>query len=287
MAEERNGMAPASENSGEVDHALGDIEYTGRKPGPRLTVVLSVVAALWSIYQLWIASPLPFMFGWGVISDVPARAVHLAFALLLCFLMFPASRRLSDRGLPWYDIITAVLACGSALYLFFGWRGLESRHGVLLELHLAGMTIPIEMIIGGVGIVLLLEATRRSIGIPLVLVALVFLLYSVLGPDVATVIAFIGAIFLAVGVFQVFRGNRVFALIMLAIGVVVSLYAVFGTQVQDILAHKAVSFQRLVGYQWLTGEAVFGIPLDVSTSFVFLFVLFGALLEKADRKSVV
>ena len=169
-----------------------EAEQGGRGMGPRLAAFVGGLAALWSLYQLWIASPLPFALGFGIIVDVPARGVHLAFGLVLCFLLFPISRRLarSDR-LPLYDVALAILGCGAALYLFLGYDGLVARQGVLLnwDVSLLGweFAFPVEAVIGGVGILLLLEATRRSIGVPLVIVAAVFLIYSIFGqsmPDI-------------------------------------------------------------------------------------------------------
>ncbi len=71
----------------DIAKAIEEVEYVGRKQGPRLAVVIGVIAFLWSLFQLWIASPLPFIFGIGIIVDVPARGIHLAFGLVLCDLL--------------------------------------------------------------------------------------------------------------------------------------------------------------------------------------------------------
>ena len=84
----------------DVEKALEEIDYTGRRLRPRLAILVGAIAALWSLFQLWIASPLPFIFDIGIIVDVPARGIHLAFGLLLCFLMFPAARRLASNTIP-------------------------------------------------------------------------------------------------------------------------------------------------------------------------------------------
>jgi TRAP transporter 4TM/12TM fusion protein len=132
-----------------------------------------------------------------------------------------------------------------------------------------------------VGIILLLEATRRSIGLPLVIVAGTFLLYSVVGPDIDLLIAAVGGLLLIGGFYQVVKGQLLFAVPAFVLGALVLVYAFIGQDVHDMLAHRGVSLTRLIGYQWLGGEAIFGIPIDVSVSFVFLFVLFGALLDRA------
>lgn len=167
-----------------AEELLEEIEYTGRKTGPTLGTIIGIIAALWSLFQLWIASPLPFLLNFGIITDVPARGIHLSFGLLLTFLLFPAAKALAHRRISIIDIALALIGMGCALYLWLGWDGLVSRSGKLLVLESG---IPVEAILGGMGIVLLLEATRRAIGIPLVIVATIFLIYSIFGqmmPDI-------------------------------------------------------------------------------------------------------
>ncbi len=173
----------------EIKKQIEDVEYTGRKHGPLLAVVVGLIAALWSLFQLWIASPFPFMFGFGIIASVPARGIHLAFAFFLCFLMFPAARSLASARVPIYDLILAFLGTGCALYMFLGWDGLVSREGVLWTWDIMGFKFPFEAILGSIGVLLLLEATRRSIGKPLVIVASVFLLYSYFGQSMPDIIS--------------------------------------------------------------------------------------------------
>ena len=173
----------------EIEKQVEEIEYVGRKHGPHLAVVVGAIAALWSLFQLWIASPFPYVFGFGIITGVPARGIHLAFAFLLCFLMFPAAKSLATARIPIYDLILAFLGTGCALYLFLGWDGLVSREGVLWTWDIMGFRFPFEAILGTVGVLLLLEATRRSIGKPLVIVASVFLLYSYFGQSMPDIIS--------------------------------------------------------------------------------------------------
>ncbi len=173
----------------DIEKQIDEIEYTGRKHGPRLAMIVSGIAALWSLFQLWIASPLPFIFGIGIIVDVPARGIHLAFALLLCFLMFPAARSLATVRFPIYDVVLALLGAGCALYLWLGYEGLVERDGIPMNIDVFGFSFPFEAVLGGIGILLLLEGTRRAIGLPLVIVASVFLVYSIFGQSMPDIIS--------------------------------------------------------------------------------------------------
>jgi len=187
MAESASPIPDVSQE--EIEKAIEEVEYTGRKHGPRLAVIVSGIAAAWSLFQLWIASPLPFIFDIGIIIDVPARGVHLAFGLLLCFLMFPAARSLATRQIPIYDIVLALVGAGCALYLWFGYEGLVDRDGILMNVDVFGFSFPFEAVLGGVGMLLLMEATRRSIGLPLVIVAGVFIVYSIFGQSMPDIIS--------------------------------------------------------------------------------------------------
>ncbi len=187
MAESASPIPDVSQE--EIEKAIEEVEYTGRKHGPRLAMFVSGIAAAWSLYQLWIASPLPFMFDFGILIDVPARGIHLAFGLLLCFLMFPAARSLATRQIPVYDIVLALVGAGCALYLWFGYEGLVERDGILMNVDVFGFSFPFEAVLGGVGMLLLMEATRRSIGLPLVIVAGVFIVYSVFGQSMPDIIS--------------------------------------------------------------------------------------------------
>jgi TRAP transporter 4TM/12TM fusion protein len=173
----------------EIEKLIEDVEYTGRQHGPGLATTVGAIAATWSLFQLWIASPFPFMFGFGIITDVPARGVHLAFAFLLCFLMFPAARSLATARIPLYDLVFAALGTSCALYMWLGWDGMVSRAGVLWTWDILGFQFPFEAILGTMGVLLLLEATRRSIGKPLVIVSSVFLLYSYFGQSMPDLIS--------------------------------------------------------------------------------------------------
>ena len=67
-------------------------------------MLIAGTALVWSLFQLWFASPIPFMVGFGVFNDTEARSIHLAFALFLAFAAYPASstpfQRILGVGVP-------------------------------------------------------------------------------------------------------------------------------------------------------------------------------------------
>ena len=160
-----------------------DLSPTRNLTGLHLKIVASI-AILWTIFQLWIASPFPFVFNFGMINGLPARAVHLGFALTLTFLIYPISR---GKKISKIDILISLLAAFCCLYIYFFYDQIINRGGILLKYTLGHYVIPIELIIGMFGILILLEATRRAIGLPLVMIAVCFLLFSYFGqyaPDI-------------------------------------------------------------------------------------------------------
>lgn len=169
-----------------VDEALevGRTDYFG--PWPKTFVA---VACVWSLFQLWIASPLPYALGWGVFVDLPVRGIHLAFGLFLGFMLFPAKFEKKRVGRAWFSMVLAILAALCALYVWFGYDDIVLRAGILLNIDIAGFSVPVEVIIASAGMVLLLEVTRRGVGTALVVVCGIFMVYSIFGQYMPEIIS--------------------------------------------------------------------------------------------------
>ncbi|KFJ92906.1 C4-dicarboxylate ABC transporter [Pseudomonas sp. 1-7] len=190
-----------------------------RSPVGLMAQVITGLALLWSLFQLWIASPLPFIFGVGVFNDTQTRAIHLAFALLLAFLAYPAFKRSPRDRVPLLDIALGLVAAASAAYLFIFYQQLALRPGSLTT----G-----DLVTACIGIPLLLEATRRALGPPLAIIALVFLIYSLAGPYMPGLLAHRGVSFNALANHQWITTEGVFGI---ALGVSTSfvfLFVLFG-----------------------------------------------------------
>ncbi|OCW82245.1 C4-dicarboxylate ABC transporter [Pelagibacteraceae bacterium GOM-A5] len=161
-----------------------DLSPTRNLTGFHLKLV-AIIAITWSLFQLWYASPFPFWLNFGMFKGLPARAIHLGFALLLAFLIFPYAR---GKKVNFVDILIAITGAICCLYIYVFYDQLVDRGGILLKINLYdNFTIPIELILGIIGILILLEATRRVIGVPLVVIAVCFLLFSYFGqyaPDI-------------------------------------------------------------------------------------------------------
>ena len=168
----------------DVNQLVADSDSGGRSPGPLVSKLILGVCLSWSIFQLWIASPLPFTLGIGVFNDTQSRAIHLAFAIFLAFLAYPALGSSPRNRVPMLDWVFALVGAACAAYLFVFYRELATR---------PGQPTTQDLVVGVIGAVLLLEATRRALGLPMVIVALVFLVYTFGGPYMPDMIAHKGA----------------------------------------------------------------------------------------------
>ncbi len=114
--------------------------------------------------------------GFGLLQEITHRAVHLAFVLGLIFLVFPHRKALLGRAAqrpPWFDIALALGVAASVLYIPWIFEDLTFR---------VGNPSSTDVVMGSILIVALLEATRRSMGWPLPVIALAFMTYALAGP---------------------------------------------------------------------------------------------------------
>ncbi|MCM5681389.1 TRAP transporter permease [Schlegelella sp. S2-27] len=168
----------------DVQQLVNDNDAGGRNPGPVVGKLILGVAIAWSLFQLWIASPLPFAFGVFVLNDTESRSIHLAFSVFLAYLAYPAFKRSPRRHVPVTDWVFALVAAFCAAYLFLFYRELSQRPGQPTQM---------DVYVAVAGMVLLLEATRRVLGLPMVVVAVVFLVYTFGGRYMPDMIAHRGA----------------------------------------------------------------------------------------------
>ena len=238
----KNGEAPGPEvKNGEAatQEILEQVESGPRSPDlPVARIAILLLCIAWSGYQLYIA--------YQPVNATIARAWHLAFAILLVYLAYPAynearppfwvkltrriiprarPRRSLRRRIPPLDLALGAIAATTVLYIWWDYEGIITRQG---------LPSIADVWVGVVMIVLLLEAARRALGLALPILGMIFLAYSFLGP-----------------------------------------------YMPEFLRHRGIPLDYVIADQYLSTTGIFGVPLGVSTDFVFLFVLFGALLDRA------
>ncbi len=167
-----------------LQQLVAEADTGGRKVGGFVGALIFWIAVAWSLFQLWYASPLPFTFGWGILNDTEARSLHLAVALFLGFLCYPAFKSSPRTSVAWYDWVLGVVGAFAAAYFLLFYAELATR---------PGKPILADIVIATSGLLLLLEATRRAVGLPMTILAIVFLVYIMAGRYMPDVIAHKGA----------------------------------------------------------------------------------------------
>ncbi len=99
----------------DLEQLVAEADTGGRRPGGLAAKAIMVVAIAWSLFQLWYASPLPFMLGFGIFGDTEARAFHLSFALFLAFACYPALKSSPRDRIPLFDLALAAAAIACVL----------------------------------------------------------------------------------------------------------------------------------------------------------------------------
>ena len=142
--------------------------------------VLAWTCLAWSLLQLWNASPLPFILNVFVLNSTEMRSLHLGLGLFLAFLAFPFAKSSPRDRIPRADWVLAIVAAFCGAYLFLFYREISTR---------PGEPTPLDIVTAVVGMILLLEATRRVVGPPLAVIGLLMLGYAFAGPYMPDVIA--------------------------------------------------------------------------------------------------
>lgn len=160
--------ARAQEVLKKYDKESDTMEYKGL-----IAKIVSAIAITFSIFQLYTAT-------FGVLDAQLQRAVHLGFGLALIYLLYPTRKSWSRNKVHPFDVLLAILGAASPAYIVWEYQHLVLRSGMVTDLDFA---------VGGLGILLVIEATRRAVGLPMVCVVLAFLAYAFAGPYMPGVLA--------------------------------------------------------------------------------------------------
>jgi TRAP transporter 4TM/12TM fusion protein len=176
--------ANATASGVDLQGLVAEADTGARKPAGNAGRLIYAVAIAWSLFQVWYASPLPYILGVGIFGDTEARAFHLSFALFLAFAAYPAMKSSPRDRVPAFDWLLAAAGICAVLYLVVFYREIAMRPGLPTQ----G-----DIIAAVVGVVLLLEASRRAEGPWMPIIAIVALLYVFLGPHLPGLLAHRGS----------------------------------------------------------------------------------------------
>ena len=129
-----------------------------------ISLVISAILIAFALFQIYTSI-------WTIPAQV-LRSVHLAFALTLVFLLYPAGKHMAKNKVQWYDYVLAILAVAVVLYIPLNYEYIIKNVGNYSSM---------DIVVGAVGILLLMEGCRRVVGMPILIVVLAFLLYAKFG----------------------------------------------------------------------------------------------------------
>ncbi len=226
MSAEINPATAGVPNQDLIDKVLA-AESGARNPAGATKQLIVTLAVAWSIFQLWISSPVPYWVSAAVpalqkfvmFNDTMARSIHLSFAVFLVYLAFPMWKKSPRSYVPAYDWLLAFVAAFCASYLFIFHAELSTRQGSPSTL---------DIVVACAGVVTLLEATRRCLGRPMMIMGIVFLVYMFAGQYMPDMISHKGATLSRAASHQWITTEGVFGV---ALGVSTSfvfLYVLFG-----------------------------------------------------------
>ena len=173
-------IASRSERASDSAEGLAeftDVDSGGRKATGHVGRFIAALAFVWSLFQLYTASAIPFWItahtGLDVVfTDQDTRQIHLAFAIALATLAYPLFKRAPRDRVPPYDWILAILGAGACLYLLVFGDSIANR---------AGLPTTSDLVISTIGMLSIGIAVYRSLGLPMLVVAGVFVLYVFFG----------------------------------------------------------------------------------------------------------
>lgn len=165
----------------------------------------------------------------GTLPSQQQGAVHLGLALGMIFILFPATRGGSRKKVPWYDIVLAFVATFTAYYKIIFYEE-------VLRARITGYST-LDLIIAALGILFVLEATRRAVGIPIVVMASCAILYALFGNMIPSqILSHPGFSFSQVTPFLWFRESGVFGTPLQISARFIFLFLFFGV----VLMHTGV-----------------------------------------------
>lgn len=154
-------------NESDLRELMGELdrEHAYREHNCWRQYVTVIVSVLFCLFQLYATLT-------GSITAQILRASHLAFVQLLAFLLFPPTKKSPRNTLPWYDVLLGILGAACWLYIVVNFQSIVRRTGAY---------VPLDIAIGILGILILFESCRRIVGIPILVIAAVFILYALCG----------------------------------------------------------------------------------------------------------
>ena len=233
MSEKENTKIPVSDETKEMtEEEKQQLLEKFDKESKTRTFVSPVVAKAYKIFAILVTLyHLVFSSGFYMPETLKHRSMHVAMILILAFAMYPATKKASRKVIAWYDYVLMALSAAVPLYMWTDYFNIINR---------AGQPNTMDVIMGTLLTILVLEATRRVCGMALPIIAVIFMIYSLMGTKQGLIPIDIPGIFL----------------------------------------HRGYTWQKLMSHYFANTEGIFGSSVNVASTYIFLFIAFGEVMNK-------
>lgn len=206
--------AAEAEAEFDIDEVLAqyDRESAFRRLAGTAGRIIALILIAFSGFQLYTAAL-------GVLDARVQRAVHLAFGMSLVYLLYPARTRGDRRSLPWWDVVLGVLAALVPLYMVVFYQDIVMR---------AGLPTTTDIVVATLTLLLVLEAARRVVGTPIVVIAIAFLIYAYVGPYLPGFLAHRGYSFTQIANHMYYTTEGIFGIPLGVSSTFIFLFILFG-----------------------------------------------------------
>ena len=203
-----------------------DKESKTRKFGsPVLKKVYRVFAIIVTLYHLVFAS------GLYMPETLKHRSIHVGMILILSFMLYPSTKKASRKVIAWYDYVLIALSAAVPIYMCMDYVNIINR---------AGKPNMMDVVVGTILTIIVLEATRRVCGMALPIISIIFMIYSLMGTKQGLIPIDIPGIFL----------------------------------------HRGYTWQKLMSHFFSNTEGIYGSSVNVASTYIFLFIAFGEVMNK-------
>ena len=203
-----------------------DKESKTRKFGsPILKKAYRVFAIIVTLYHLIFAS------GLYMPETLKHRSIHVGMILILAFMLYPATKKASRKVIAWYDYVFIALSAAVPIYMCVDYVNIINR---------AGKPDMMDVVIGTLLNLVVLEATRRVCGMALPIISIIFMIYSLMGTK----------------------------------------QGLIPIDVPGIFLHRGYTWQKLMSHFFSNTEGIYGSSVNVASTYIFLFIAFGEVMNK-------
>ncbi|MGC1504924.1 MAG: TRAP transporter permease [Sulfitobacter sp.] len=171
---EKRGLSEA-----ELQELVSSSDAGGRNPTGSVALFLAITAVVWSMFQVVLASPISNLLLPGAVINND-RSIHLAFAIFLAFMAYPAFKSSPRHYVPVQDWAFGIFGAFTALYGYFFYAKIVKS---------GGLADDVDKWFALAGLIILFEGARRALGPAMAVIATIFLAYVFFGsseviPDV-------------------------------------------------------------------------------------------------------